>query len=81
MSSMKISIAKSLYGGAGDTETLRSMAAKNGYTRIYSYANDFGDKITPTDFKGVRNSAEEAAFLSAPGVHQRVLVFDVVRDA
>jgi hypothetical protein len=76
MSSLKITSAKSVYGGNDEAETLRNMAARNGYTRIYKYANDFGDKKTHTDLKGIKSAAEESEFLRAPMAHNRVLVFD-----
>ena len=77
MSSISISSAKSVYGGATEDEVLRNMA-KTGYRRIYKYANDFGDKVTPTDYKMIPapGHPQEQALLSSPHVHNVKLVYD-----
>lgn len=68
--------ARAVYGGADESETLRNMAAASRFRRIYKYANDFGDRHTHTDYKGITGDAQETEFLHAPMVHNRVLVYD-----
>jgi hypothetical protein len=65
MSSISISSATSIYG-------------KEGYRRIYKYANDFGDKRTHTDYKRIPapGHPQEQALFSSPHVHNVVLVYD-----
>jgi hypothetical protein len=77
MSSISIGSAKEVYGGATEEETLRNMA-KSGARRIYKYANDFGDKITHTDYKQISNPGDpqEVALHNSPHVHNVVLVYD-----
>ena len=77
MSSISISSAKSVYGGATEEETLRNMA-KDGYRRIYKYANDFADKRTHTDYKRISSPGhpQESALFDSPHVHNVVLVYD-----
>lgn len=77
MSSISISSAKAVYGGETEEETLRNIA-RSGARRIYKYANDFGDKVTHTDYKQISSpgDAQETALLSSPHVHNVVLVYD-----
>lgn len=76
MSSVSLSTAKSVYGGSNERETLLNLAAASRCRRIYKYANDFGDRRTHTDYKCITGDAQEAEFLNAPMVHNRVLVYD-----
>lgn len=76
MSSVSITTAKAVYGGNDEAETLRNIAATYPSSRIYKYANDFGDRKTHTDYKIVRTDAEENALLSSPHTHNCVLVYD-----
>ena len=77
MSSISISSAKAVYGGETEEETIRNIA-KSGARRIYKYANDYGDKITHTDYKQIAapGGAQEAEMLNSCYVHNVVLVYD-----
>jgi hypothetical protein len=77
MSSVDIRTAQSLYKGATEAEMLLNMAQAYGCRRIYKYANDFGDKVTHTDYKIVMSpgDAQEQALFNSPYVHNLVLVY------
>jgi len=77
MSSIDIKTARSAYKGVTEAEMLNNMAKKWGCSLIYKYANDFGDKVTPTDYKVIIKSGDmqEQAFLNSPLVHNIVLVY------
>lgn len=51
--------------------------------RIYKYANDFGDKSTPTNYKILRSPFQEKAFLSSPYIHSPQMIYqnDSAKDA
>lgn len=76
--SISIGSAKKQYGGATEEETIRKIAQAGGYRRIYKYANDFGDKVTHTDYKRISHPGDpqEKALFSSPYVHNVVLVYD-----
>lgn len=77
MSSIDIKTAKSLYKGGTEAEMLHNMAKAHGCRLIYKYANDYGDKVTHTDYKVIMapSDAQEQAFLNTPYVHNVVLVY------
>ncbi len=77
MSSIDIQTAQSLYKGATEAETLAAMAQAHGCRLIYKYANDYGDKVTHTDYKVIMASgdAQEQALFSSPYVHNLVRVY------
>lgn len=62
----------------GETEELAitAYAKKWGIRRMYKVANDFGDKVTHTNFFSVKTPQEEFGLFSSPYVHNIVLVFD-----
>ncbi len=62
----------------GETEELAiaAYAKKWGVRRMYKAANDFGDKITHTNYVSVKTPQDEIALFSSPRVHNVVLVFD-----
>jgi hypothetical protein len=76
MSSISISRAKEVYGGSTERETITNMARKTGCYRIYKYANEFGNKVTHTDYKRISSESDEKALLSSDWVHNVVLVYD-----
>jgi hypothetical protein len=77
MSSVDINTAKLAYKGETEADLLFNMAKAFGCRRIYKYANDFGDKITHTDYKIVMapGDAQEQALFTSHLVHNVVLVF------
>ena len=48
-----IKTARSLYKGETEADMLAEMAKATGCRLIYKYANDFGDKVTHTDYVAV----------------------------
>ncbi len=64
--SISIKNAQKLYGGATEEETIRKLAESDGYRRIYKYADNFGDKVTHTDYKRIayRGAYPRASTLS-----------------
>jgi hypothetical protein len=76
MSSVSIKSAKERYGGTTDAETISNMARAHNCYRVYKYANDYGDKVTHTDYKLVASDADEAALRSSNLVHNVALVYD-----
>lgn len=76
--SISIKSAKEMYKGATEEETLRNMAKADGYRRIYKYANDYGDRVTHTDYKRIPYPChpQETALFSSHLVHNIVLVYD-----
>jgi len=76
--SISIKNAQKLYGGATEEETIRKLAESDGYRRIYKYADNFGDKVTHTDYKRITYAGhpQEQALFSSPYVHNVVLVYD-----
>jgi hypothetical protein len=77
MSSIDIKTAKSQYKGGTEAEMLHNMAKAYGCRLIYKYANDFGNKITHTDYKVIMAPGDdyEKAFLKSPYVNNVVLVY------
>ena len=77
MSSIDINTAKTKYQGETESEMLSNMAKAYGCRLIYKYANDFGDKVTHTDYKiiMVPGDDQEQALLSSPYIHNLVLVY------
>jgi hypothetical protein len=77
MSSIDIRTAKLTFKGGTESETLQAMAKAYGCRLIYKYANDFGDKVTPTDYKVVMapGDAQDRALFSSPYAHHIVLVY------
>ena len=78
MSSIRIADAKDSYGGSTEAETIMEMAKHRRCDRIYRFANDFGNKRTPSDYAvvAVANSAEDTKYNGSSMVHSLVLVFD-----
>jgi hypothetical protein len=76
--SISIKQARATWGGKTEAETLSNLAKASGSHRIYRYANDYGDKVTPTDYKRIRSPGDpqERALFSSPYVHNIVLVYD-----
>ncbi len=76
--SITIEDAKRQYNGATEEETIRKMAKLGGYGRIYKYANDFGDKVSHTDYKRIPHAGhqQEDALFASPYVHNVLLVYD-----
>jgi hypothetical protein len=77
VSSIDIRTARATYGAEPEAETLKNMAAAHGCRLIYKYANDYGDKVTHTDYKVVMapGDAQDRGFLNSPLVHNAVLVY------
>ncbi len=77
MSSIDVETAKNLYKGETEEELIMNMAKAQGCSRIYKYANDYGDKVTFTDFKIIMfaGSDQERALMSSPYVHNLTLVY------
>lgn len=76
MSSVSMKSAKERHGGTTEAETISSMARAHNCYRVYKYANDYGDKVTHTDYKLVASEADEVALRSSNLVHNVVLVYD-----
>lgn len=76
MSSVSIKSAKDRYGGTTEAETIANLARAHQAYRVYKYANDYGDRVTHTDYKLVASDADEAALRSSNLVHNVVLVYD-----
>jgi len=76
MASVKISVAQGVYGGDSEAELLVNMAQRSGCTRIYKYANAYGDRTTHTDYSLITSQADENALLSSSMVFNAVLVYD-----
>jgi hypothetical protein len=77
MSSIDIKTAKSLYKGETEADMLSNMAKAHGCRLIYKCANDYGDKVTHTDYKVIMapGDAQEQALLNSPLVHNVILVY------
>jgi hypothetical protein len=77
MSSIDIKTAKSLYKGETEADMLLNMAKAESCRLIYKYANDYGDKVTYTDYKiiMVPGDPQEQALLNSPLVHNLTLVY------
>jgi hypothetical protein len=77
MSSIDIKTAQAQFKGATEAEMLSAMAQAYGCRLIYKYANDYGDKVTPTDYKVIMapGDAQEQALFTSPYVHNLVLVY------
>jgi hypothetical protein len=77
MSSIDIRTAQATYKAGTETEMLQKMAKAHGCRLIYKYANDYGDKVTHTDYKVImaQGDAQEQAFLNSPLIHNAVLVY------
>lgn len=77
MSSIDIQTAQTKFAGDSEAEMLSNMAKAYGCRLIYKYANDFGDKVTHTDFKIIDHpgDAQEQALFSSPYIHNLVLVY------
>lgn len=76
MASISIKSAKELYGGATELETAKNMAEAGRFSKIYKYANDYGNRKTHTDYKQIRGDSDEQEFLHSRNVHNIVLVYD-----
>lgn len=77
MSSVDIKTAQAQFNGATEAEMLAAMAQAYGCRLIYKYANDYGDRLTHTDYKVIMSpgDAQEQAMLTSPYVHNLVLVY------
>lgn len=75
MSSISIETAKGLYGGSTELETAKNLAEAGGFSKVYKYANNYGDRKTHTDYKQIRGGSDEAEFLRNRNVHNIVLVY------
>jgi hypothetical protein len=77
MSSIDIKTAKSLYKGGTEAEMLTNMVKAYGCRLIYKYANDYGDKVTHTDYKVIMASGDtqEQGLFNSPYVHNVILVY------
>jgi hypothetical protein len=77
MSSIDIKTAKLLYKGETEDDMLANMAKAHGCRLIYKYANDYGDKVTHTDYKIIMapGDVQEQALLNTPLVHNVILVY------
>jgi hypothetical protein len=77
MSSIDMKTAKLLYRGDTEAEMLYNMAKAHGCRLIYKYANDYGDRVTHTDYKVIMapGDAQEQALLNTPLVHNVILVY------
>jgi len=77
MSSIDVKTARARYQGGTEAEMLHNMAKAFGCRLIYKYANDFGDKVTHTDYKVIMapGDAQELALRKSPYVHNAVLVY------
>lgn len=73
--SISIKQAREMYGGETEAETVLEVAKSGGYRRIYKYANDYGDKLTHTDYKRIESPGDpqERALFSSPYVRNVVL--------
>jgi hypothetical protein len=76
MSSISIQAARGTYGGDTIEDTVRRMAAVTGCGRIYIYANDYGDRRTPSDFYRIERPDDQARLEKSSTVHNVHLVFD-----
>jgi len=72
-----IKTARSLYKGETEAELLTEMAKATNCQLIYKYANDFGDKVTHTDYMVIMTpgDAQELGLINSPFVHNLTLVF------
>jgi hypothetical protein len=77
MSSIDIKTAEKLYRGETEADMLSNMAKAYSCRLIYKYANDYGDKVTHTDYKVIMapGDAQEQALLNSPLVHNVILVY------
>ena len=77
MSSIDIKTAQQTYKAETEYEMLQKMAQAYGCRLIYKYANHYGDKLIPTDYKiiMVPGDAQEQAFLNSPLIHNAVLIY------
>ncbi|HUG98473.1 MAG TPA: hypothetical protein VMQ83_04815 [Gammaproteobacteria bacterium] len=76
MSSISIQAARGAYGGDTLEDTVRRMAAATGCQRVYVYANDYGDRRTPSDFYRIERPEDQARLEASTTVHNVHLVFD-----
>jgi hypothetical protein len=77
MTSIDISNARAIYKAGTEAEMLQMMAKTHGCRLIYQYANDYGDKLTLTDYKVIMSPGDpqEQEFLNNSKVHNAILVF------
>jgi len=75
MSSISIQAARATYGGSTIEETVIRMTAAINCTKVYIYANDFGDQRTPTDFYRIERPDDEERLRSSPTVHHPQLIY------
>ena len=64
-----------MYPGT-DAETICRLAEGGNYLRVYKLANDYGDKVTHTNYYTCKDAGDERALFSSPLVHNVVLVYD-----
>ncbi len=66
-----------MYKGETEAELLVEMARATGCRLIYIYANDFGDKVTHTDYVAIMSpgDAQEEGLNDSPFVHNLTLVY------
>lgn len=76
MSSISIQAARGAYGGDTLEDTVRRMVATTGCQRVYVYANDYGDRRTPSDFYRIERPGDQARLEASKTVHNVHLVFD-----
>jgi hypothetical protein len=77
MSSISINTANEKYKGETEAETLSNIAKAYGCRLIYQYANDFGDKVTPTDYKVIMapGDDQEQVLFTSPYIHELTLIY------
>jgi hypothetical protein len=77
VSSVSMGTARELYGAEDEAGMLQNMAAAYGCRLIYKYANDFGDKVTHTDYKVVMapGDDQDQGLRRSPYIHNLVLVY------
>ncbi len=75
MGTWDISTARNMYPGS-EEETIRRLAEGGNCARIYKLANDYGDKVTHTNYYLCADSSEELALFRSPLIHNVVLVYD-----
>src|SRR5688572_4509378 len=76
MSSISIQAARGAYGGDTLEDTVRRMVAATGCQRVYVYANDYGDRRTPTDFFRIERAGDQERLEASTTAHNVHLVFD-----
>jgi len=78
MSSIDIDIAKSMYGGDTEEETLRNLAKEAGLQRIYKYRHAWSEGVEYTNYKQVTTvgDSDEVDLFNSDLCKDIVLVYD-----